>query len=224
MMSSRSPRRPVLAVLCMLLLGACAAPSEPTRFYTLEPAAPAQPEVPRLRPSPSAPPLSIGLGPLRLPDLLERPQIVNRNGSHQVVLAEFDQWAGNLRDAVYRQMAAQLMGELQTALVAIEPWSRARTIDYELQLEVLRFDGAPGDSAMLQGVWRLLDGRTGSELRAVSFQHSAPVPGDDQLALVGTLSRLLARLTREIGQGILAQAQADGSAEEVPPAAVGPAR
>src|SRR5271157_1862130 len=44
----------------------------------------------------------IAIGPVRIPDYLDRPQIVIRSGKNELKLSEFDRWAGSLESDVSR--------------------------------------------------------------------------------------------------------------------------
>ncbi len=99
-------QRGLLATLCALLitLGGCAGTPN-SRFYLLEPLTGAPgPEgtVPLDRA------ISIGLGPVTLPEYLDRPQIVTRTDRNTVLLAEFDRWAEPLSGNVSRTLAENL--------------------------------------------------------------------------------------------------------------------
>ena len=70
-----------------LLFAGCAA-TTPTRFYTLSSLVAAPGEA-----SQGLPHLAIGVGPVTLPEYLNRPQIVTRVGSNRIALADFESWA-----------------------------------------------------------------------------------------------------------------------------------
>ena len=82
--------RCVLLVIATLALAACAT-SPPSRFYTLSgPPAPAAP----------ATTLSIAVGPVAIPAVVDRPEIVVSVGENEVWLDEFNRWASPLAEAI----------------------------------------------------------------------------------------------------------------------------
>lgn len=186
----------LIPLLSLLLLSGCVGGSSAvTRFYTLEPQSIttyATVDVP--------PDLSIGLGPIELPDLLNRPEIVSREGQNQVLLAGFDHWAGSLKQSMERQMSEQLMQQLKTTRVARHPWPRYRALDYQIKVDILRFDGTLDHKAILSGVWSILDGEGREELRTGVFNLDEPVKGDGHQPLVAALSQLTGRLTDQLAQ------------------------
>ena len=52
--------------------------------------------------------LTIGVGPIRFPDYLDRPGIVTRSSGNTIEIAEFDLWAGSLKDDFMRILAENL--------------------------------------------------------------------------------------------------------------------
>jgi uncharacterized lipoprotein YmbA len=91
-------RRGALAVLA-LSLGACA--SAPEHLYTLESAARA--------PAPGGwdRPLVL-VGPLTVPEIVDRPQLVVRDGRYGIAVSEQERWATPLKDSLPLVIAAQL--------------------------------------------------------------------------------------------------------------------
>lgn len=184
-----------IGLLAALLLGGCAGTSPPTRFYVLEAPVPAQAAV-------RHPELSLGLGPLSLPDTLDRPQIVTRAGPYSLELAEFHRWGGNLKANMSRLLAARLSQNLGTEKVFLGPWPRHRHLDYQIRIEVSRFDGRLGGEAVLQGNWTLLDGEGRKELAVHAFDLRQSVEKSGYGGLVEVLSGLVLRLGDEIGEEV----------------------
>ncbi len=149
--------RHLIAILTVVLTAGCAGTSPPTHFYVLESnTAPAK--------AAAMPELSLGLGPVVLPDTLDRPQIVLHDAAYRLELAEFHHWAGNLETNLGRLVTARLMAALGTDRVFPHPWPHQRQLDYQVRIDVLRFDGSLGGEAELAGTWTLLDGDGKREL------------------------------------------------------------
>lgn len=185
----RTPLSSVRLAGVILVLTGCAGTSPPTSFHTLD-AAPAEAAL-----IPPRPALSLGLGPVELPEMLKRPQLVIRAGASDIELSEFHQWAGDLEDTMTRTMARQLMQGLGTEKVAIYPWPRHRAIEYQMRIDVLRFDGALGGEVFLAGTWTLADGEGRREITTRAFSFSEHAGGGSHSDLVAAMSRLVARLS-----------------------------
>ena len=188
--------RRLFAVMTLVLAAGCAGTAPPTYFYALE-ATTAPDRVAAL------PELSLGLGPVALPDTLDRPQIVSRNAAYSLELAEFHRWAGDLKANLGRLMAARLMAALGTDRVFQHPWARHRRLDYQVRVDILRFDGTLGGDAELSGTWTLLDGNGRRELHLEAFALKDRAAGEEYGDMVATLSTLAAQLADRIAAGVV---------------------
>lgn len=173
----------------LFVLTGCTSMSPPTSFHTLDPT---PVEVAAISVTPE---LSLGLGPIELPEMLKRPQLVIRSTASDIELSEFHQWAGDLEDTMIRAMARQLMQGMRTEKVAIFPWPRHRAIDYQMRVDVLRFDGALGGEVVLAGTWTLADGEGRQEITTRAFSFTEDTGGSSHSDLVEAMSRLVARLS-----------------------------
>src|SRR5512135_2395711 len=99
-------RLPCLGLLLAFLIGGCVG-SPPTKLYTLTalgaPAAETRPE---------ATPAVVAVGPVVLPDYIDRPQIITRKSAYQLELAAYDHWAAPMYDMVPRVLAEDLASRL----------------------------------------------------------------------------------------------------------------
>jgi uncharacterized protein len=81
-----------ISVALLVVLTGCAS-TPPSRFYTLS----AMPKVlPVNLPADLPGDFSLGVGPVNIPQYLDREQIVTRVGENELVLAEFDRLGGDL--------------------------------------------------------------------------------------------------------------------------------
>lgn len=187
-------------VLAVVVQAGCSIgqPSRPAEFYVLS-EEPAQPVSGRHDP---AEPLLLGLGPLSLSDVYDRPQIVTRPDPNQVTLAEFDRWAGDLKKNLEQVLARNLMSRLNTDSVVAFPWSSRNAPDFQIAVQFFRFDGEVGQLARIEGVWRLLDGAQGCELTARRFKFEERPAGPSYAEFVSAMSQGVARLSQEIAQQV----------------------
>jgi uncharacterized lipoprotein YmbA len=202
---TKSPRRSfrTLAAFAACLALASCADSQPTRFYTLAalPGAPAE-AMPALTSD-----LTVGVGPVTLPPYLDRPQVVTRAGSNRMVLADFDSWAEPLDGLFARVLAENLALLLGTDDVLMLPQRRAIRFDYQVEVDVTRFDVDTAGSANLDARWWVL-GRDGERLLQSGRSTIAePTQVGDHTAAAAALSRALGAMSTEIAEAIAAQAR-----------------
>jgi len=184
-----------MRILCALalagLVAACAS-SPPVRFYAL--AGPAPAAGARELPGPS-----VAVGPVTIPDALDRPQLVTRRGAGEVRIEEFARWAGPLRAEIAQAVTAQLAALRPDARVATSAAAPAMP-DFRVTVDVQRFELAPGESTTLEAVWSVTAGaRTLRTARAVIAER---VEASGFEALVAAQSRAIERLARDIAAAL----------------------
>ncbi|HVP80408.1 MAG TPA: PqiC family protein [Thermodesulfobacteriota bacterium] len=147
--------------------------------------------------------VSIGIGPVEIPDYLDQKQIVTRVTPNEIKLAEYDRWAESLKDNLTRVLAKNLSRLLCIKEISFFPWRREIPKDYRIEVKVIRFDGSLGDSVVLEAWWTLLSGDGKTLLQSKRSNFSEPANGRDYKSLVSAQDRNLASLSREIAEAIL---------------------
>jgi uncharacterized lipoprotein YmbA len=141
-----------LIILCAsLLLTACAETPAPN-FYLLESQSP-----PIVATTNAEKKQMIGLGPLTLPALLDRQQIVTRTENNGIQLAEFHQWAAPLKGNVIDVLSKNLEARQANSIVIGYPWSAYGDMDYRIIIDISRFDSQLGKSANLEANWAIME-------------------------------------------------------------------
>jgi hypothetical protein len=189
--------RAAFAVI-LLVLAACGS-SPPSRFYTLHPTLSQKP----LQAAAAwAPKKVVGIGPVEIPDYLDRPQIVTRSTQNRVSLSEFDLWGGALKADINRVLVENLCAILPPDRFSPIAWTQGIPMDYRVTLNVIRFDVKPGEEVKLCAQWTL----SGKERKAgtliVSSSFSERLAGDDLNDVVSAMSRAVGRLSEEIAAKI----------------------
>jgi len=154
---------------------------------------------------------AVGVWTVKLPDYMERSEIVTRNNEFEITLGDFSWWAGNLDENMTRLIATELSQGLKSNRIVVSPWDSYRKIDYQTLVRVQRFDGVLGGEVVLRGVWSLLDSAGRNELKREAFEFKAKAAGSpapvaaSYQALVAALSELTVRLADQMAKGILEQ-------------------
>ena len=184
----------IVAALTLTAFVAGCASTPPPRFYTLNAAR--GPAAPSSR-------LSIAVGPVSVPAVVDRPQIVVDMGPNQVRMEEFDRWAAPLQSNIARVVADNLVLMLGTPRVTLSVQPSSADADYRAAVDVQSFQSVPGEAAMLDAVWsvrRTKDGK--GETGRTTVRETVPDKGYD--ALAAAHSRALARLSQDIADAVRA--------------------
>jgi uncharacterized lipoprotein YmbA len=187
----------ILGVFLMVFSGCASTP--PPRFYTLSSLDAGTPET---KPSADGRCLSVGIGPIDIPDYLDRPQIVTRTNPHEVSLAPFDRWAEPLKDNVARVLEKNLSQSLCAKTILIFPWKGGALLDYRIELHVLRMDGALGGNVVLEAWWMIYSGDGKKMLFPKKSTLTEAAGGKDYPSFVAAQSRVLLRLSNEIVEAL----------------------
>ena len=192
-------RKPVQSALMLLVISALAGCGSSPResYYTLSGAA----VMNSAAPTNGAATYSVAVGPITLPEVVDRPQLVLRVGPNEVTFVELHRWAGPLKSEIPRIIADNLAGYLNIRQVSAYPQSAGDNADIRVLVDVQRFDSTMSESAMIDALWtikRQSDGvaRTGRSTARES------IGGGNYDALVAAHSRALATISREIADGI----------------------
>jgi hypothetical protein len=193
---------PVIALL-MALCG-CLGRSQPPRFYLMTPISsiPAEGTAAGIKEG-----LRIGVGPIFIPEYVDRAQIVTRLSSHELALAEFNQWSEPLKESIPRILGENLSSLLSTDYIYMYPWLGSIPIDYQIWMDITRLDAELEGTAVLTARWRLLPGDSKEILLVKYSTITQPTGGADYADLVAAESKALAQLSREIAAAITSLAK-----------------
>jgi len=145
---------------------------------------------------------SIVVGPVSIPELYDRPQLVARVDSNRVEILEFHQWASPLKSEISRTIANDLALLLRSSRVAVYPGNTETDTDIRVRIDIQRFDMTPGKGVELEALWSL--SRKGEVLKRGKTAAREPVSGGDNGTLVAAYGRALGTVSRDIAQGVAA--------------------
>jgi uncharacterized protein len=186
----------IAAVSFLVVLAAGCASTPASRFYTLSATTTS---------GATSSNVSMAVGPVSVPAVVDRPQIVVTTGPNQVRLDEFNRWASPLQNSIARVVAENLVAMLGTPRVTLSQ-SLSADADYRAAIEVQRFESTLGEAATLDAVWtvsRTKDGK--SQTGRTNVREVTQGNGYD--ALAAAHSRALARLSQNIADAVRAIGQ-----------------
>jgi uncharacterized lipoprotein YmbA len=195
---------PLFACAMSLALASCLGTSRPSRFYTLAPL-----QI-RNGQGGTPPDATLAIGPVEIPESIDRPQIVTRTGANELVVAEFDRWGGSLDSEISGALVATVRDRLASQQIAVAPWRSAILSgvgpSYRAAVSLSRFDGVPGQSVVLQGRWELI-GQSGESLGVREATVTEKTDGAGYDALVAAMQRALVRFGQQMADSVAATTQ-----------------
>lgn len=183
-------------MLCLLLVLTGCASSPDAHFYTLS-APPAK--VPHDASAIGPPHYSIAVGPVSVPETVDRPQLVIRRGDHRIEITELHRWAQPLRLEIAGAIANGLERRLPQARVALYNVQTVRDPDCRVQLDIERFDAVLDDAVTMQGWWTV---RCNAQpARTARFMEQVPAHGGFD-AIAAAYGRASSTIAEQIADAI----------------------
>jgi uncharacterized protein len=145
--------------------------------------------------------LTIGVGPVGFPDYLRRLAVVTRVAPNRVDLSDEQRWAEPLDKNFIRVLSENLATLLNTQRVEKYPWALATKVDYQIEVDVQRFETTSDGQSQLRANWIIRDGPSSKILYASQTTADAPA-GTDAVTASSALSSDLATLSKDIASRV----------------------
>ena len=188
----------LLIISLASLLSGCAHDSNPVQFYMLN--ADAGIITNTNHPLTNQGPL-IGLGPIRIPEYLTRPQMVVATSDNEYQLAEEHRWAERLDQNISLALFKVLPSQLGTDRVIRYPWSQRQVIDYQIAIDILEFNVNANGQSRLIAQW-FVRGKEKTILDKRSI-YQFPASTSDYNVMVKAQSQCLTQLGKEISETLV---------------------
>jgi uncharacterized lipoprotein YmbA len=185
----------IVAGLFALFTGCATSP--PTHFYVLE----AQ-NLPSAVVANAPKKSIIGIGPISIPALLERKQIVTRLDQSTVEISEFHQWAAPLRANIVAVLTQNLAALQTHNVIRGYPWSAYGPVNHRVIIDIDRFDTQPGKSVILEARWVIMNEKTQDIIvnEHTRIEHS--VADTSYPGTIKALSQVLYEFSQQLSQAL----------------------
>ncbi len=187
----------ITAAVSLLLLTGCGGTQPTMHYYQLAPTA-----LPVTSGAKSLPDLAIEVGPVTIPEMLKRQEIVIRGEGNEYRLTDLHRWAGLLEKDLTAVIIENIGKQLGTEKVASYPSAIYFEPDYRIIIEILSLTGKPGELVTLRAGWTIID-RSGEQIleRKISeYQQQLTDPSID--SLVQAENQVIAMLCQEISDSL----------------------
>lgn len=186
-----------LLVIVVVLVSGCASQMEPTRYYDLTSKTAESGQA--LRED-----VTLGIGPVSLPQVLDRPGIVTRHDGTGVGVASYHIWAGELEPAFTRVLADSISTNLQHGSVWASPWDNRFRPEYQVRVFVDRFSGTLNGLVSLHLTWSLLSD-SGQTVISTQRYRETIKSGSGYSGYVTALNQLLAGFAAQVSLSLVEQ-------------------
>ena len=189
----------VLGIIVMTLFLTACGTSPPARFYTLSPiSVPISSEKTILHDKNKV----IAIGPIEIPEYLDRIEIVTRANGYQLMISEFDLWGGSIKTDISRVLVENIATLLGIDNLAVIVWKTTMSESYRVPVIISQFDGIPGGSLSLKAQWAVLDKDGITYLSFREMTVVKPIKGVGYNSVVASMSDALGDLSKAIAENI----------------------
>ena len=185
---------------CSYMAKAILAPQKDvSKFYLLTPTADSAPATtaPTAQTTSNKGDFTLGLGPIKLPPYLDRPEVVTRAAPNRLELSKEDRWGESIQNGFSRAMERDLAAQSGVAVIMF-PWYNTVHVDMQVQIDVFRFETDANGTATLSAKWTILDSTGKNVLYTVESNLTQPSKPGDNTEAAAALSRTIGDLSGQI--------------------------
>ncbi|MBC7962891.1 MAG: membrane integrity-associated transporter subunit PqiC [Steroidobacteraceae bacterium] len=188
-----------MLVVCLVVATTGCSRSPRVTFYTLEPGA----QVETAAVDTAVP--TVAVGPVTLPDVVDRPQLVMRVAANRVDILETHRWAEPLKSEIPRLIAENLRSLLGSSRVSSYLQHAGADADYRVLVDIQRFESSPGEAVTVEALWSLRRVAGGAPVTGRSLVRE-PVGTEGYDLLAAAYGRALLSVSRDLARAIRAEA------------------
>jgi len=182
----------ILTLAALLLITGCMTSSPAVQYYTMTP----------LTRDEQGPVWEndgvLAVGPITLPEILDRPHMVTQSGDNRLVFAETHRWAGSLQAEITRVLADNLSILLNSDEIIAHGEEALTPPSHRIIINVQRFYAQANGDVVLDLLWTLRE--EGHEQSSVLNKSTIrlPVEYQDYAGIAAAQSAALGELSREM--------------------------
>lgn len=149
---------------------------------------------------------SLGIGPIVIPEYLNRSGMVSNNNQNKLQISKVDLWAEPLTDGMQRVVSLNLASILNTEDVQSYPWAHTHAPQYGVRLTLVELD-ANETEALLVIEWAVLKPREAQILTRQISRLVEPMPPGP--ATPGGMAQAYSQLFHQLSSAIADSIRAD---------------
>ena len=144
----------------------------------------------------------IGVGPLKIPEYQDRPQMVTLDKEKMIKFAQFDRWGESLGLGMGRLIREDLTAMLPAAQLTSYPWNPSLSVKYQVTIEIVQLDSELDKDLLLVVQWLIIDPKNAKTLMIKRSEFRQPIAPQNYAGLATTLSAACASLSSEIAASL----------------------
>jgi uncharacterized lipoprotein YmbA len=144
----------------------------------------------------------IGIGPVKIPEYQDRPQIVTQDQDGMLKFSQLDRWGESLDRGLERLIRENLSLVFPMAELAAYPWNQSMPVKYQVLLNIVQLDSELEKDLILVVQWQLIKVQSSETVLIKSSEFRQPIIPHDYPGLTQALSKAFALLSFEIAEAL----------------------
>ncbi len=144
----------------------------------------------------------IGVGPVKIPGYLDRPQIVTKDKEGVLKFDEFDRWGESLDLGIARLIREELTVMLPQEKLTLYPWNPSIAVKYQVVAEVVQLDSELDKNMFFVVQWAVIDVINSKAVIIKRSEFSTAILPQNYSGLVKALSMSCASLSSQIAEAL----------------------
>ena len=146
----------------------------------------------------------IAVGPVKIPDYQNRPQIVTQNKNKMLTFAQFDRWGEPLDMGLARSILENLTLMLPEASLGIFPCNFAIPVKYQVIADVIQLESDLNGDMFLVVRWSVINAKNNTMLITKRSEFRQAINPHSYSGLTVALSKACVLLSNEIAESLAA--------------------
>jgi len=142
----------------------------------------------------------IGVGPVKIPEYLNRPQIVTINDNQMVNFAQFDRWGESLDLAIARVLNENLTATLESRDIELYPWNILIPVKFQVVVDVIELEANLKKDIVFVAQWSIVDLKNKNLVFSKRSALKEAINPHNYSGSVAALNKVLSKLSVEIAQ------------------------
>lgn len=185
--------------LSLIVSGCVSIPTSPTpRFYMLQ----AVNENQVSKKINLLPDVIIGVDPVKIPEYLDRPQIVTNDKNKMLQFAQFDRWGEPIDLGLARLIREDLTVMVPKSKLTLYPWNSSMGVKYQVTAEVVQLDSELDKDMFLVVQWTVIDVPNSKAVIIKRSEFRQTINPQNYSGLAKTLSTECASLSSQIAEAL----------------------
>ena len=142
----------------------------------------------------------IGIGPVKIPEYLNRPQMVTMTPEKMLQFAQFNRWGESLDLGLARLVREDLTVMLPGAKLTLYPWNPSIPVKYQVVVEVVQLDSELAKDMHFVVQWTVIDVQNSKTVMIKRSEFRLPIVSHNYVGLAQTLSTACSSLSDQIAE------------------------